>query len=83
MNKEVVEWITKITQTYAKCNCGRRCHISLTIAEHGVKFFVYCPNCDRKYSMYVSTLVITECGTDLTDKFIDKVKKAFSREAEE
>ena len=79
MSKDVVAWIKKITESYATCTCGRECNINLTIENFYIKLFVYCPDCDRIYTIREGIELISEAMIDLTDSLIRKAQREFSQ----
>ena len=74
MNKKVLEWITKITNSFAQCSCGEMCHIDVTIREQGILFRTICPNCGKVYSHYEHILLVSNANVDLTDYIIEDVR---------
>ena len=79
ISKDVVAWVKKITESYATCTCGRKCHINLTIEYFCIKLFVYCPDCDRIYTIREGIELISEAMIDLTDSLIRKAQREFSQ----
>ena len=79
ISKDVVAWVKKITESYATCTCGRECHISLTIEKFCIKLFVYCPKCDRVYTIREDIKLVSEAMIDLTDSLIWKAQREFSQ----
>lgn len=82
MDESAAAWITKISQQYAECTCGKRCHIDVTIRENLILFRTICPECGRVYTATESIRVVTEAGVDMTDDILNKVKYVFARSSE-
>lgn len=74
MNEKVLEWITKITNSFAECSCGEKCHIDVTIRERDILFRAICPNCRKVYSHYEHILLVSNANADLTDYMIEEVR---------
>ena len=79
MNKEVVQWLTHITEQYAECSCGEKCNIELTISKRCLKFFVFCPKCHKTYAYRELIELSMEAMIDVTDIIINKVKREFKK----
>ena len=77
MNEEVLAWIEKMSNEYADCKCGRKCHMGVTIGEFYVKFWVYCLGCDRAYDYREHIEILKQAPFDLTDLILEKVRKDF------
>ena len=77
MNKNVLRWITKISESYAECICGEVCHVNVTIRNNMLLFRVICPECGRVYSVAEGMSLIKVVPFDLTDKLLDRVKNEF------
>ena len=74
MDENVLRWITKITNAFAECSCGNKCHIDVTIRERDILFRAICPNCRKVYSHYEHILLVSNANADLTDDMIEEVK---------
>jgi len=81
MDKKVLDWITKISKTYAQCSCGKLCHIDVTIKKDMLTYRAYCPNCNKIYTQYQSIYAFENIiMADVEDMLIDKVRREFKKE---
>ena len=79
MNEKVLEWITKITTSFAECSCGEMCHIDVTIRNRDILFRAICPNCRKVYSHSIHILLVSNANADLTDDMIEEVKNGLKQ----
>ncbi len=79
MNEKVLEWITKITNSFAECSCGEKCHIDVTIRERYILFRAICPNCRKVCSHYEHILLVSNANADLTDYMIEEVRRGLKQ----
>ena len=82
MNEKVLEWITKITNSFAQCSCGKICHINVTIRERDILFRTICPNCSKVYSHSEHILLVSNANVDLTDYIIEDVRRELKKPLE-
>ena len=82
MNEKVLEWITKITNSFAECSCGKICHIDVTIRERDILFRAICPNCRKVYSHCEHILLVGNANVDLTDYIIEDVRRELKKPLE-
>ena len=82
MNEKILEWITKITNSFAECSCGEMCHIDVTIRERDILFRAICPNCRKVYSNCEHTLLVSNANVDLTDCIIEDVRRGLKQPLE-
>lgn len=81
MNKDVFDWITKISQAYAQCSCGELCHIDVTIKKDMLAYRAYCPNCNKIYTQYQSISDLKDIMIiDAEDILIDKIRGGFKKD---
>ena len=79
MNENVLQWINKITNAFAECSCGNKCHIDVTIRERDILFRAICPNCRKVYSHYEHILLVSNANADLTDYLIEEVRSGLKQ----
>lgn len=79
MNEKILEWITKITNSFAECSCGEMCHIDVTIRKRDILFRAICPNCRTVYSHSTHILLVSNANVDLTDYIIEDVRRGLKR----
>ena len=82
MNEKILEWITKITNSFAECSCGEMCHIDVTIRERDILFRAICPNCRKVYSHSEHILMVSNASVDLTDYIIEDVRRELKKPLE-
>lgn len=81
MNKDILNWITKISKTYARCSCGKLCHIDVTIKKDMLTYRAYCPDCDKIYTQYQSIYTFENIMIiNAEDMLIDKIRREFKKE---
>ena len=79
MNEKVLEWITKITNSFAECSCGEMCHIDATIRERDLLFRAICHNCGKVYSCSTHILLVSSAKADLTDYMMEEVRSGLKQ----
>ena len=82
MNEKILEWITKITNSFAECSCGKICHVDVTIRERDILFRAICPNCRKAYSHCKHILMVSNASVDLTDYIIEDVRRELKKPLE-
>ena len=82
MNEKILEWITKITNSFAECSCGKICHVDVTIRERDILFRAICPNCRKAYSHCEHILMVSNASVDLTDYIIEDVRRELKKPLE-
>ena len=81
MDKTVLDWITKISKTYARCSCGKLCHIDVTIKKDMLTYRAYCSNCNKIYTQYQSICTFENIMIiNAEDMLIDKIRREFKKE---
>ena len=76
MNKDVRDWIEKISNETVKCKCGSVCDVTLIIRKHypGVEVRAYCMGCNRTISIKEPVYLVKEANIDLVEEMIKVLK---------
>lgn len=78
MNKDVIDWIEKISNETVKCKCGLECSVTLTIRKWpGVEVRAYCSNCNKTASVYEPIYLVKEANIDLVEEMVKSLQCKF------